>query len=117
MRGEIRKSLRDGIYRAARRSESRHVQQHLERVFTQLKNGGLKAESGRAKLRATREAVVRGWHAVADCVALSDERQLAEKIWKFVGSMPPPAPDHERMASLLYRERGAGEERSFERTR
>jgi len=50
-------------------------------------------------------------------VALSDERQLAEKIWKFVGSMPPPAPDHERMASLLYRERGAGEERSFERTR
>ena len=117
VRGEIRKSLRDGVYRAARRSESRHVQQHVERILTQLRNGGLEAESGKAKLVATRDAVVRGWHAVADSLAMSGQGPLAEKIWKLIGSMPPPATDHERIANMLLRERGRPRERRLERTR
>jgi hypothetical protein len=117
VRGEIRESLRDGIYRAARRSESRHVQQRVGRVLTQLRNGGLEADSGKAKLTATREAVVRGWVAAADSLAISGQAQLAEKIWKFIGSMPPPATDHERIASLLLRERDRARERRLERTR
>jgi hypothetical protein len=117
VRGEIRKPLRDGIYRAARRSESRHVQQRVERILTQLRNGGLEAESGKANLIATREAVVRGWDAVADSLAMSGQGRLAEKIWKFIGSMPPPATDHERIASLLLRERARSQERRLERTR
>lgn len=98
VRGEIRKPLRDGIYHAARRSDSRHVQQQVERILKQLKNGGLEAESGKAKLVATREAVVRGWHAVADSLLVSGQGPIAEKVWKFIGSMPPPATDHERIA-------------------
>src|SRR5215471_5203939 len=117
VRGEIRKSLRDGIYRAARRSESRHVQQHVERILKQLKNGGLEAEAGKAKLVGTRQAVVRGWHAVADSLLMSGHGQLAEKIWKFIGRMPPPATDHERIARLLLLERGGSQERRLERTR
>jgi hypothetical protein len=117
VRGAIRKSLHDGIYRAARRSESRHVQKHMGRVLTQLRNGGLEAESGKAKLTATREAVVRGWAAAADSLAMSGQGPLAEKIWKFIGSMPPPATDHERIARLLLRERGRSQERRLERTR
>jgi len=117
VRGEIRKSLRDGIYRAARRSESRHVQQHVERVLKQLKSGGLESESAKAKLVATREAVVRGWHAVADSLAMSGQGPLAEKIWTFIGSMPRPATDYERIASELLRERGRSQERRLERTR
>src|SRR6516162_9896588 len=117
VRGESRKSLHDRIYRAARRSESRHVQQHVERILKQLKNGGLEAEAGKAKLVGTRQAVVRGWHAVADSLLMSGHGQLAEKIWKFIGSMPPPATDHERIASLLLRERGWSQERRLERTR
>jgi hypothetical protein len=117
VRGEIRKPLRDGIYGAARRSESRHVQQRVERILKQLKNGGLEGEAGKAKLVATRESVVRGWHAVADSLLMSGQGQLAEKIWKFIGSMPPPATDHERIASLLLRERGRSQERRLERTR
>ena len=117
VRGEIRKSLRDGIYRAARRSQSRHVQQHVERILKQLRNGGLEAETGKAKLIATREAVLRGWHAVADSLLMSGQGQLAERIWKFIGSMPPPATEHERIASLLLRERGQSHERRLERTR
>jgi hypothetical protein len=117
VRGEIRKSLRDGIYRAARRSESSHVQQHLDRVLTQLRNDGLEAESGKAKLLATREAIVRGWHAVADSLLVRGQGHLAEKIWKFIGSMPPPATDHERTASRLLCERDRYRERRLERTR
>ena len=117
VRGETRKSLPDGIYRATSRSESRHVQQQVKLVLTQLKSGGLEPESGKAKLVATREAVVRGWHAVADSLAVSGQGQLAEKVWKFIGSMPPPATDHERMARLLLRERSRSQERRLERTR
>jgi hypothetical protein len=117
VRGETRKSLRDGIYRAAHRSDSRHVQQHVERILKQLKNGGLEAEPGKAKLVATREAVVRGWHAVADSLLTSGQAALAEKVWKFIGSMPAPATDRERIASSLLRERGRSQERRLERTR
>jgi len=117
VRGEIRKSLRDGIYRTARRSESRHVQQHVQRILTQLRNGTLEADPGKAKLLATRQAVVHGWHAVADSLLASGQGQLAEKVWKFIGSMPPPATDHERIARLLLRERGRSQERRLERTR
>jgi hypothetical protein len=117
VRGETHKSLRDGIFRAARRSKSRHVQQHVECTLKQLKNGGLEAESGKAKLIATREAVLRGWHAAADSLLMSGHGQLAEKIWRFIGSMPPPATEHERIANLLLRERGQSQERRLERTR
>jgi hypothetical protein len=117
VRGETRKSLHDGIYRAARRSDSRQVRQQVERVLTQLRNEGLQPESGKAKLVATREAVVQGWHAVADSLLMSGQVPLAEKVWKFIGSMPPPATDHERIASLLLRERGRSQERRLERTR
>ena len=117
VRGQIRKSLRDGIYRTARRSESRHVQQHVQRILTQLRNGTLEADPGKAKLLATRQAVVHGWHAVADSLLASGQGQLAEKVWKFIGSMPPPATDHERIARLLLRERGRSQERRLERTR
>jgi hypothetical protein len=117
VRGETRKPLRDGIYRAARRSESRHIQQHVERVLKQLKNGGLQAESRKAKLVGTREAVVRGWHAVADSLLMSGQGQLAEKTWKFIGSMQPPVTDQERTAGLLLRDGDCSQERRLERTR
>jgi len=117
VRGESRKSLHDRIYRAARRSESTHVQQRMERIRTQLRNGGLETESGKVELHATREAVVRGWHAVADSLLLRGQGQLAEKDRMFIGRMPPPMTDHERIAAPLLRERDRSRERRLERTR
>jgi hypothetical protein len=117
VRGETRKSLHDGIYRAALRGESRHVQRRVLHIATQLRSGGLDAESGKAELVATREAVVRGWHAVAESLFMSGEGRLAEKIWKFIGGMPPPATDHELIASRLLRERDRSQERRLEHTR
>jgi hypothetical protein len=50
---------------------------------------------------------------------MSGKGQLAEKIWKFIGSMPPPATEHERIASasLWLRERCWSQKRRLERTR
>jgi hypothetical protein len=98
VRGQIRKSLRDGIYRAAQRRESRHVQQRLQRVVAQLRGGGLDSEPGKAKLVETRETVVRAWHAIAEKVLMDGHGGLAEQVWKFIGGMPPVATDNERIA-------------------
>lgn len=117
VRGETRKSLHDGIYRAALRGESRHVQRRVQHIVARLRTGGLAAAPGKAELVATREAVVRGWHAVAESLFMSGEGRLAEKIGKFIGSMPPPATDHELIASRLLRERDRSQERRLEHTR
>jgi transposase-like protein len=108
VRGETRGSFRDGIYRAAQRRESRHVQQRLQRVVAQLRNGGLEREPGKEKLLATREAVVRGWHAIAERLLMDGHGRLAEQVWKFIGGMPPVATDNERIAKRL--QRGAAHE-------
>ena len=117
VRSETRKSLHDGIYRAALRGESSHVEQRVQRIVTQLRNGGLEAEPGKTKLVVTREAVVQGWHAVAESLLRSGQGRLAEKIWKFIGSMPPPVTDDERLVNLLSRQHGPTRERRLERNR
>ena len=48
---------------------------------------------------------------------MSGEGRLAEKIWKFIVSMPPPVTDDERLANLLPRQHGPTRERRLERTR
>jgi hypothetical protein len=97
VRGQTRKSLRDGIYRAAQRRESRHVQRAMQRIVAQLRGGGLDSEPGKAKLVGTRETVVRAWHAIAEKLLMDGHGPLAEQVWKFIGGMPPVATDNERI--------------------
>jgi hypothetical protein len=103
VRGQTRKSLRDGIYRAAQRRESRHIEKRLQRVAAQLRGGGLDREPGKAKSVETRETVVRGWHAIAEKLAMDGHGRLAEQVWKFTGGMPPVTTDNERIAIGLQR--------------
>jgi hypothetical protein len=117
VRGQTRQALRDGIYRAAQRRESRHVQQCLQRVIAQLRGGGLERESGKAKLLETREQVVRGWHSIAEKLLTDGHGALAEQVWKFIGGMPPVATDNERIASRLQRGAGREEERTHDLSR
>jgi hypothetical protein len=108
VRGETRKSLRDGIYRAVQRRESTHLQQRLQRVVTQLRRGGLEPEQGKVKLLETREQVLRGWHAIAEKLLMDGDGRLAEQVCKFIGGMSPVATDNERIARGL--QRGAARE-------
>jgi hypothetical protein len=116
-RGQTRKSLRDGIYRAAQRGESRHVQKRLQRVAAQLRSGGLGRESSRTKLLETRDQVVRCWHAIAEKLLMDGRGPLAEQVWKFIGGMPPVATDNERIARGLQQGAAREEQRTRELSR
>jgi hypothetical protein len=117
VRGQTRKSLRDGIYRAAQRRESTHLQQRLQRVVTQLRRGGLEPEQGKVKLLETRKQVMRAWHAIAEKLLMNGEGRLAEQVWKFIGGMPPVATDIERFARGLQRGATREEQRTRELSR
>jgi hypothetical protein len=117
VRGQTRKSLRDGIYRAVQRQESTHLQQRLQHVVWQLKRGGLDREPGKAKLLETRESVVRGWHAIAEKLLMDGDGRLAEQVWKFIGGMPPVATDNERIARGLQRGAARDQQRTHELSR
>ena len=117
MRGQTRRSLHDGIYRAAQRRESTHLQRRLERVVAQLRRGGLETEQGKAKLLETREQVLRGWHAIAEKLLMDGDGRLAEHVWKFIGGMSPVATDNERIARGLQRRVPREEPRTRELSR
>jgi len=111
VRGANRTPLLDGIYRAARRRMSIRMQQRVEQVSSQLRRGGLPAESGKTKLLDTRAVVADGWRAVADALAAQGNWKLAEQVRKFFSRMPPPLTDNERMAQAVIAQVSARRER------
>ena len=84
VRGENRPPLRDSIYRAGRRGESRVLNR---RVDAGLQSARIVVDSQR--LRATRELVQRGWREVA-ALLRSERADLATKIEAYVLRMPAP---------------------------
>jgi hypothetical protein len=111
VRGENRTSLLDGIYRAVRRRSSIRMRQRVEQIASDLRRGGLPAESGKTKLLETRAVVTDGWRTVADALVAQGNWKLAEQVWKFVSRMPPPLTDNERTAQALIAQLAARRER------
>lgn len=101
VRGQVRASVRDGIYRTALRGQSTHHQARLERIVQAAPNGRAVPDPGAARLQETRRAVVKGWHAAADRALEDGLPHLAEQIWKLIGGMPPPRTEDERLRSEL----------------
>jgi hypothetical protein len=101
VRGQVRASVRDGIYRTALRGQSTHHQARLERIAQTASNGRAAPDPGAARLQETRRAVVQGWHAAADRALEDGLPHLAEQIWKLIGGMPPPRTEDERLWSEL----------------
>jgi hypothetical protein len=101
VRGQVRASVRDGIYRTALRGQSTHHQARLERIAQTAPNGRAAPDPGAAKLQETRRAVVKGWHAAADRALEDGLPHLAEQIWKLIGGMPSPRTEDERLRSEL----------------
>src|SRR5579863_6568094 len=99
-RGQVRGPVRDGIYRAALRGQSTHHQARLERI-AQAARSGRAREPAATKLQETRRAVVQGWNAAADRALEDGLPYLAEQIWKFIGGMPPPQTEDERLRTRL----------------
>lgn len=102
VRGEGRKSMKDGIYRASRRGESTYVREQAEVVARELAgSGSVQPEPGKQTLLEMRVAIQRGWQSVADKLAQQGDRQLAADAIRFAGSMARPLTDREWIARGL----------------
>jgi hypothetical protein len=118
VRGQSRSGFTDGIHRASLRGDSRHLRDRSERIAQELRSGGLRPNPGKTKLLETRREVVAGWHAAADALLEAGQGDLAQKIWDFIGGMPPPHTTDEQLAAKLKeRARTRERERLEEHTR
>jgi len=110
VRGQSRSGFKDGIHRASLRGDSRHLRDRLERITEELRTGGLKPNPGNTQLLETRREVIAGWNAAVEALLEAGQGELAQKIWGFIGGMPPPLTTDEQLAAKL-------EERTRTRTR
>lgn len=102
VRGEDRKAMKDGIYRASRRADSSRMRARVEVVARELStSGSLRPEPGKQTLLATRAAIQYGWQAVAEKLAQHGERQLAADATRFAGGMDRPLTDRDWVARGL----------------
>ncbi len=101
VRGKRESAKLDGIYRAEQRGASRHTRERIDGVASQLLNGNLRVEAGKAKLLETRKEVERGWRAVSEILVAEGQPELAAKVRAFAASMPPPRTDREAIAEQL----------------
>lgn len=102
VRGESRKSMKDGIYRASRRGRSTQMRARAESVARELVvSGRLQPEPGKRTLLQTRDAIQHGWQAVADKLVQQGDRELAADVVRFAGGMDRPLTDREWIARGL----------------
>ena len=101
VRGKVARSMKDGIYRAARRGESTHMRSLIEGAMTSLAERRLPAEACKSRLLETRRIVMRGLRSVAQSLEAQGERRLSESIDRFVESMRPPRTARELMVEQL----------------
>jgi hypothetical protein len=100
VRGEVRKSPKDGIYRASLRGDSTHVRAQAEAVATEL-TANSHVEPGKRTLVETRRMIENGWRTVADNLAKDGHQDLARDVQRFVERMPPPRTEKELIAARL----------------
>ncbi|HVY81145.1 MAG TPA: hypothetical protein VG994_09205 [Steroidobacteraceae bacterium] len=106
VRGVSKPHETDGIFRAATRGESTHYRERAWTVADELRRGGFRSEPGLTTLTQTREAVIAGWHAVADALDGAGRRDEAKAIRRFVAQMPPVRTEMQWIADRMLRSLG-----------
>jgi hypothetical protein len=101
VRGESRSSKYDGIFRASRRGASSHIKNQLRSAAVEINKRTLGPESGKASMMQTRKAVERGWRAAGHLLSVAGLEDLANAVGRFVGDLPAPRTDRERMTDAL----------------
>ncbi|MCC7463956.1 MAG: relaxase/mobilization nuclease domain-containing protein [Gammaproteobacteria bacterium] len=101
VRGESRKALKDGIYRASLRGASTLLRERVEAVASELANGSVRPEAGKRTLTDTRAVIQSGWRVVANRLALQGDQRLAADISRFAEGMDRPLTDREWIARGL----------------
>jgi len=99
VRGQTPKALRDGIYRASQRGESRHLRASTADA------------AARERLQGMRERLFQGWGSAADVVRDRGQWLLADRMVRFAQELPPVRTDQEfwtkrdRSKPIVHRER------------
>jgi hypothetical protein len=102
VRGEDRKSTKDGNYRARLRGDSTTDRAKAEGVARELAAiGGIRPEPGQRTLLTTPAAIQDGWKSVAEKLLLYGDGQLAAQTARFAASMDRPQTDREWLAQKL----------------
>jgi len=101
VRGESRSAMKDGIYRASQRGDSRYVRTQAEAVAKAMISGGGQSEPSKRTLLETQDAVRRGWQSVANKLLLHGDRKLAAEVVDFVGGLAPPLTAREHLELSL----------------
>jgi type IV secretory pathway VirD2 relaxase len=101
VRGDVRATRSDGIYRAALRGDSSHVRARAQSVAHELLTGGLRLERGKSALTETRREVERGWQATVNILQSQGRSDLAAEVRRFVERMPPPMTEKEQIANTV----------------
>ena len=117
VRGKGNGRKKDGIYRAALRGESTHMRERVEeaaRYIAQERRPPV--EPGRLTMVETRRSVTQGWLEVAKELQTQGQYRLAQRLYRFLQTMPPIATDRERTVGDLV-QRIKIRERQFGRNR
>lgn len=101
VRGEIRTPKKDGIYRAMLRGDSSHMRERVRKAAAMTGMGRDLAESGKAKLIATRREVVQGWRALEALLVEDGHAELARHVSRFIPQMPRPLTEKEQLAQRM----------------
>jgi hypothetical protein len=93
----------DGIYRSMTdvKRYSTHMTRRVESVGAELGTGALKPEPGGARVRATRQDVLRGWRSVRAILLRDGQAELAAQVDRFANQMPAAMTERERLAAHL----------------
>jgi Relaxase/Mobilisation nuclease domain len=91
----------DGIYRASKRGESTHMQERVEVVARELREGKLQIEPSKAKMLRAHTEVRRAWLAVGDTLSRDGQTELAAQVRRFVEQIPRPGTEKEYIAARL----------------
>ena len=117
VRGLVNNRKTDGIYRASRRGDSRHIKAKVDAAAKDVMKGHVPIEPGKARLIETRRDINRGWHGVIEQLHAQGEERLAQCAARFIERMPPPRTERETLAKQLYQHVHREHTRQMERTR
>jgi hypothetical protein len=91
----------DGMYRANKNGRSTHILERRAPVAAELLAGGVRVESGKAKLLKTRQWTEQGWRAVSQALHIDGKRGLATEVYRFLEQLPRPQTERESIAAEL----------------
>jgi hypothetical protein len=101
VRGVVRTTRKDGIYRANLRGESTYVRERDQSAARDPSRGTTQGESGKSRLIETRNTVQRAWWTVGEILIRDKQPELAAEVTRFAEHMSPVMTEREWVTGKL----------------